>query len=561
MDSNDIYEMNSAKKIRIGIYAKTEINQFHEFLNNHIFASAKVSTNFTTDISIINSDTTNYSQYNYIFYKCEYNQINDLDKPNIATEIKNILSQLTNPRNHLFLLMDGCEDLEIDDDGDLIFCDKNKNTVYDKFIQTLGKIENICNISRISIPIANAWKKIANDGSVVNLNDDEMNIITNKLIKNSKRDMADKKKEVRAMIKKLKIDDKLNECGFNEFNETVGKYFKLISQKKIVSQNYIYEFNKININFNTLNLQNILKEIYDINYLKNEMHDELIHQIDQILLSKLKNFYQKSCNLVVIEPKQLNHIDAYTYHKFLSTIMEIVREYNMSNIMEITKQEIGYTNKLIIDQHNKEMEKLTDLDKILSILEIFAARDKNNLPGLFDRIQNNSKIMVENMEKMDKWVFFIDKCSRIGIAKESLIKLLEQIIILKITYFSDVSKSNRNEFSTIYPQCLQVFLLPNLNKNFIFMKLYMLLVYTIRYSGKNIADLIKNIKYDDYKNLMLIENKLLELCCTNIEEPSQKINISDIKIMESFNEKKSASDVNNKFNKKNIKMTKKINDD
>ena len=84
----------------------------------------------------------------------------------------------------------------------------------------------------------------------------------------------------------------------------------------------------------------------------------------------------------------------------------------------------------------------------------------------------------------------------------------------------------------------------------------MLLVYTIRYSGKNIADLIRNVKYDNYKSLMLLENKLLEICSDEQQDP--KINVNDIHVAESFEEKqkpkdKKISEANNAVSTKNVK--------
>ena len=563
MEPDNTYELNSAKKIKIAIYERPATAVFKKFLEDHVFESIKISQNFTMNLNIIDQNKDHFSDFNYLFYICDYSEIVNPD--NINNELKNILSQISISRNHLFIVIDGCDDLDQDDDGDIIFIDKNKNTIYKKFVDGLGKIENTCSICRILIPLTNAWKKIGNDGSSVNLTDEEINLLSTKLLKNNKKDIADKKKDVRNMIKKIKIDDKLTESGYNEFFEIVSKYFKLINQKRLVCQNYLWEFSRAAISFDTTNIHNIIKEIYKINYLKSDVHDDLTDKIDEILLTKLKDFYQKSRNVVVIESKQLNHIDAYAYHKLLNTYMEMSREYNISKIMDITKQEIMFVDKLIIDQHNKEVEKITDLEKISSMLEIFAKKDKNNLLGLFDKIRSNTKVVVENMEKMDKWVAFVTKCIKLGIPKESIIKLLEEIIMIKISYYSDVSKCNRNELSTIYPQCLQVFLLSNLNKHFILMKLYMLLVYTIRYSGKNIADLIRNIKYDNYKNLMLLENKLLELCSSSTEEQSQKINCSDIEIVETFNEKMDTPDINNNIVVKNIKKVsrtiKRVDDD
>ena len=153
---------------------------------------------------------------------------------------------------------------------------------------------------------------------------------------------------------------------------------------------------------------------------------------------------------------------------------------------------------------------------------------------------------------MDKWVNFVNKCLRFGIPKDSVFKLIEEIIIHKITYYSDITRANKNEISVIYPQCLHSFLLSNLNKNFIIKKLYMIVSYTIRYSGRNILDFLKNIRPEQYNSMLILEYRLLELCSLPTDEQSQPINLSDVEIVETFNDVQPIP-------KKSIKPTKKIN--
>lgn len=136
-----------------------------------------------------------------------------------------------------------------------------------------------------------------------------------------------------------------------------------------------------------------------------------------------------------------------------------------------------------------------------------------NITELFNTIITNPKIINENLDQTNKWLNFIDKCLEIGIEKESIIQLLYDIIIAKTLYYSDITRcSNIKDISILYPQCLNIFLLSNLNSHFIFKKLYMFVMYSVRYSGKNIGDYIKNISQDEYNQLLVLENKLLQLC-------------------------------------------------
>jgi hypothetical protein len=163
---------------------------------------------------------------------------------------------------------------------------------------------------------------------------------------------------------------------------------------------------------------------------------------------------------------------------------------------------------------------------------------------LFEKIKSHPKVMTENITKMNKWVDFISRSIKMGIPKESIYRLIEEIIVFKINYYSDVTIANKNDINVIYPQCLHAFVTSNINRHFIFRKIYMIISYSIRYSGRNISSFLKQLKPDQYNNLMILENKLLELCTQPSDEPSQKISLSDVEIVETFNGTESPLSVN-----------------
>ena len=551
------YDFSAVKTLKIGIIGKENLEQFQNLLVNNILHAVKICPKFQLQTSIINIDDDpfyyNYNcNYNFIFYLTTIEKLKNDN--NLLSEIKKLSQNLINPRNHLFIIIDGCDNMEIDDDGDLVFSDNSEHILFQKFDEKISELmnDNLYHICKISLTMSNILKIILNDSSIINLSEDQINIIAMKLIKKkSKLSLTDKKKEIKLALKKININDKLLETGYMELSDNITKYFKLLHQKKIVCQNYLFAFDKININIDDIdNINNLLKEIYDISFLKTELHDDLIDKIDTILYIKIKQFYEKCKNNITIDSNQNGNIDAYKYHNFLAGFMDIAKGYNLSNIMEITKLEMEKINNIIIDYHKKEVEKVTDLEKISSLLEIFATRDKNNLTILFEKIKNHPKIMIENIEKMDKWVLFIDKCLKIGIPKDSVVRLIEEIIMSKIMFYCDLSKTNSSNISILYPQCLHVFLLSNIGKNFIFKKLYMFICYSIRYSGRNIADFIKNLKQEQYQNLLLLENKLLEICTIPIDEQNQPINLSDVDIVETFNENSKKIEIKNDSDKK-----------
>lgn len=553
---NNTYELESSKILKVAVMGNGNNNIFHNFLNETVFSIVKICPNFVLKTDLITDNELNaYNEYNFLFYVTTLNKIKN---DSTFSSIKKISGELEDPRNHLFVIIDECDNMEIDDDGDLVFSDDDDESLYQKFDEKLSNIINdkLFHTCRISIEMAKIWKKIDDDGSIVNLSEEQINTLAPILIKKSNRmSLIDKKREIKIALKKITIDDKIAETGYTDFYDNTSQYFKLLYQKKIICQNYIFNFNKINVTLKDIdmaNINNLLREIYEISYLKTEMHDDLIDKIDTFLLLKLKNFCTKCKNFVQIDPKTSQYVDAYAYHKFLIQIMDIAKGYNLSNIMEITKEEITTVNNLITEYHKKEMERVTDLEKISSYLEIFATKDKINLNALFEKIRTYPKIIQENIENVDKWIVFIDHCLKIGVSKDLIVRLVEEIIVTKISHYNEVSRINNKELSAIYPLCLQIFLLSNINRNFIFKRLYMYASYSIRYSGRNISELIRNIKEEQYQLMLKLENKLLELCSLTIEEHSQPINLSDVDIVETFNEK--ILSINKENNKKANKI-------
>ena len=168
-------------------------------------------------------------------------------------------------------------------------------------------------------------------------------------------------------------------------------------------------------------------------------------------------------------------------------------------------------------------------------MEIFSDSGDDSFMILFNKIGENTKIMEENMNHMDRWINFIDRCAKIGIPKQSILGLIEKVIISKITYYCDASKIQRSGLSIIYPYCLHTFLLANLNKHFIFRKLSMITSYHMRYSGRNIMETIYNLTNDEFDSLLTLECHLVKLIDMKFEEYSQKVDIENIRIVETFN--------------------------
>lgn len=523
------YEAHSAMILKVGLINSQITNTFQNLLNEHILPSIKIFPDFSLEtIDNSNTDITLiFTQCNFIF--C-ITTLNDLS---ITVEL--LASLNINPKTYVFIVIDGCDNMEFDDDEDLIFADREDNTKFQKFKKQLSAA-NIVNdkmlyIFKISVPMCNIWKQIQDDGSIVNLSESQIDTLAPTIIRrSSKMSISDKKREIKIMLKKkINVEDKLKEYGYSGTLTELSNLFKIVNQKKLVMGNYLNIFHKVAIDIECKYIgivDTILNEIYAIKFLNSGMLDDLIDQINVDFFDKIKIF----CEL---HNKNLScgTNDAHKYHTFLTTTLKIVVSHDLPNIIEYLNNEIGLVNTIIVDFYKKEVENITDLNKMASVLEIFASKDTNNFTALFDKIKTHPSIMQSYIEKMDQWIVFIDKCLELSIPRESVIRLIEEIIISKINYHNGISQPT-NKLFIIYPQCLQIFLQSHLNVHFIFQKLYMYSSYVIKYHGRNnMAEYIKNLTIEQFNSLLVLENKLLELC---YDVTRKKNKLKNMDTLESF---------------------------
>ena len=134
-----------------------------------------------------------------------------------------------------------------------------------------------------------------------------------------------------------------------------------------------------------------------------------------------------------------------------------------------------------------------------------------------------------------------------------MISLMEDVILHKLSYYSDLSRANKSDITTIYPQCLYAFLLANLNKHFVFVKLSIYVSYGLRYSGRNIDTLIRHLSQDQYQSLLMLETKLVTVCELTADISSNLARVSEINIVETYNEsEKRSSEKKNGGEKKGL---------
>jgi len=153
-----MYKLNSARDIKIGLLGTDNIELFSDLLIDHILSTTKICNNFHLETSLIPEDDTKYDEYNFIFYVTTFDKIMD---EHILEQIKNISMSLMDPLNHLFIIIDKCDKLEIDDDGDLVFTDNSETDSFHKFDEHVSSFinDNLFHIFKSSISFSNIWKK------------------------------------------------------------------------------------------------------------------------------------------------------------------------------------------------------------------------------------------------------------------------------------------------------------------------------------------------------------------------------------------------------------------
>ncbi|MEM3063065.1 MAG: hypothetical protein QW303_05955 [Nitrososphaerota archaeon] len=448
------------------------IHHFANILEN-ILNNIKLHPSF--DISIEDSkENDDYRKFNFIFIIVSDNDLGE----SFASKILSISRTLAKPRNHLFVIVNA----EIEP------CE-----IYQKFKDELWKVIGLDSVHIFRIPMKNE-------------------------------------------VAKWLEENCLESVGI-DFPLLVGKilrYFRQDYQKKMVYHNYLCQFMDLDITFDNRYFLSFVKEIYEANYFRSENYEEFTDRFDTIFLQKLVTFCEKNRNKVVIDVCKEADVDAYTYYRFLVEIMDVAKCYNLPNILERVISEINYVGKMILEHYQNKMGEYSNLEKIYSVLEYSASVDKFMFHSLFKMVSTNTNAMGKNLDRMDAWVTFINKCLKLGVPRELAIDLVGQVIIAKLRIYRN--ENSRHNQMIIYPLCLQTLLLPNIGKHFILKKLYM---YSICcFNNANVLNILENLDYNTYHKNLMLENLLVEICNSSVEEQSQTFNISDIEIVETFNEKK-----------------------
>lgn len=491
----------------------TTMTEFNALFNDTILSNSKTAVykKFSVNTEV---GATPDSNANLIFYLWELSEAdNATDKKNV----KNIIAQMSS-NSHLFVVVLGCDAMKYDDD-DLIFKDKKDNQTFKSMTSFMNKEGSDISytISRLSLRTAKILIKIIEDQSVAGLSAEEIDIVADMYVaKSSKLSPSDKKREVRSFFKKADIARKLGKTGYDDLLGAIGKHFKVTNQKKIVSQNYLAELSQHSIKMGTEcipQLSSILTEIFAISFLGDTDSDKYIKFIedtDAILKSHVETFCKKNKDHVSIDSNLLTSIDAHKYHAFLSELEELIgSKTGLTESHKVLTTELESVNKIIVNHYNKSVSQMIDLDRISSAFKAFAQKDRKNMLGLFDKIKNNPQIITENLTDMDKWINFIDVCISLDINKNDIISLVEHLIFEKIKKSVDMSRGTAGVDP--YPYCLLTFLTKNLSKNFIFEKIFMMLSCNIRYSARNIPEMIAGLTEDRYKSVLKLEIKLVEL--------------------------------------------------
>lgn len=506
-------DTHDCKTIKIAFMGDTdeESNVMRQFFNDTLITRCKAFSKFSFKTDVI-SDLSVVNDHNFLFYPVSKDSLNEVNT--LFSRIKTIASRQKEDK-YLIIVFTDCEEMEIDEDDVLIFSDEKMEKNFSTLESNIQEeITSKCYLFKICMKVSNVLLKIEEDeGSLSNLSEDDVDLLAKKFLKkSSKLSFQDKKRELKSRFKSSKLKDEMEVVGLIEIIESVCSYFKLAPQKKCVMNNYLTEINKITLFKDFPQLETLYDEIKSIDYMKEDMYNMMIQKSDTIILEKMNEFFKSHKDNLSLDRmnRSLKSVDIYEYHAQLVRIEQFstMRDSLKDTLKDSLELEITRVNKIIIDHYNQEMEKMTDLDKIVSVLEIFSKKDKKSLLGIFEKVYNHPKIISENMNNSKNWLVFFEKCEQYMIPKEEIVRMYEKIIMTKIDYYCEMSNSKSIEVA--YPQALNVFLLCNLN-NFILKRIYMYLTCCIRYSNRNLPALTKSMKEEEFNQLLILETGLIKI--------------------------------------------------
>lgn len=496
--------------IRIGINRSDEVRAapLRNLLDSMI-ESFEIFEKFQVEI-VMDPEKAERESCNHLFFLMTDKDIGNL------TLLEDWTETIDCPRQHLFVVLDSLKEMVLDSDNELVFSDKAFNKSVLAFDKKLGTYfsDKAYHFITMTIKGAGIWSHVVdNDGSIKELSDRHINHLVEELVPNSSDlGIADKRRDLRVAIKGLgkKMVRRLMMTGYSLLETEFARYFSISQQKNLVNLNYLRTIRQIDYSRVGESLR-LLKEIADIDYLKEEVRENFFRQIDKILLEKAKHHRATVSVSPIKGGRRPPPVDLSQASSRKSQIQEIlgVISGNFEKLQEDLEAELQIVSATITQQRCKEVENLTDLTKVGDYLESLTGSE--GASEFLAKMPDQTKIIQENLQSTVEWISFLVRCQEMGVGKEDLINLVKNIIIAKIEYYKDSTNTTQSDLSMTYPQCLNVFLISHLEKDFVFKHLQMILTYSIRFSGRNLSDLIRRMTEKDYQTILGLEHFLLSL--------------------------------------------------
>ena len=458
--------------------------RFKKVLNNILSQSKCMDMN--TELYYNTEEKNSISSYsNIIFYLIK---IDDIANDEMLSDLDSYMNAITRPRQHMFIIVDGC-DMKLDDENELILINRKQARRFDNFADKRDNMS--CSIIRTSLHLSEIYSDIISTGSIKNIPTEGLDLISLKLLE---KKYNNSKKELVTALSKTDLELKLCETGHDYLVQKITRHLRPTKQRTIVCENYIHVLEHANDSMDQevlIWLDDLINKVHTISFLKGTMMEEFLERFNEVLKSKVISLLKTI----------IDHGKMQECRRSLQKLCNSAEKFNITEVKTILSDEIRKASIRYDD-----LEKTSDIDKIIDIL---GACDDNSE---FNKLFNNNKLITENINNNEKVCHFIDSCIEFKIPKEIVLRFIGEFVLHKIMANIDMSRSTNESIGIIYPQCLQVFLLENLQKHFIFKKIYMYLSHTIKYSGRNISDIIKNIEEDQYNKLLCVEMKMIQLC-------------------------------------------------
>jgi hypothetical protein len=473
--------MENTTTIKFGVICeKTNYKSIESYIEQTIINSIKIYKDFDTGVYHIQD---NPNKYNFIFVVVDFDDF-DYEK-NVVSTIKK------SDNNIVIFLVDNCPEMTVTEDDELIFVTKSDTNKYNKFVKTLN-YDFDYKIYRVNTEQCMTWT-IINDKGITNLSNNQIDLIFSSISSKKYDDIDDKKRFLKSKLKTIDTNQKIEELGQKEILSFFEKRLKVVSQKKIVCNNYLALLKSHIVTADNNNTEELIVNLLGQDFMKGDMLDTYIENMDNILNNKIQTFITKN--------SKMSNDKLYTFFNAMIKVTNALTKTTSTLTAEINKLD-DHISKL----NSEELSNITDLNvlksKLIKTIDKSGIKSAENLcANLIVTISDNAiSSFAENDESCLNFLNFMNQQK---FSKDIVDNFVYRIINKKIELVGN--SNNSKDVRKLYPDLLLVLVIPKLSSdNFVYKKIYMCVS-----KSKNVItnkyQLIDKLTPEEYNNILSFE--------------------------------------------------------